>query len=63
MINRTLYILIIATVMLSSIRATAQFSMPDNTFVGTEKQYWVDSVVGSGSTYTWRINNEIQYSG
>jgi gliding motility-associated-like protein len=63
MINRALFILIITTVMLSSIRATAQFSMPDNTYVGTEKQYWVDSVVGSGSTYTWKINNEIQYSG
>lgn len=63
MINRTLYILIIAAVMLSSLRATAQFSMPDNTFVGTEKQYWVDSIVGSGSTYTWKINNEIHYSG
>jgi gliding motility-associated-like protein len=43
--------------------ATAQFSMPDNTFVGSKKQYWVDSIIGSGSTYTWKIDHVIQQNG
>ncbi|OFX31414.1 MAG: hypothetical protein A2W90_09480 [Bacteroidetes bacterium GWF2_42_66] len=37
--------------------------MPDNAFVGAEKQYWVDSIVGSESTYTWKINHVIQQTG
>ncbi len=63
MINRTLLILIIAIGIFSSLRATAQFSMPDNTLVGTEKQYWVDSIVGSGASYTWKIDHIIQQTG
>jgi len=37
--------------------------MPDNTIVGAEKQYWVDSIAGSGSTYVWKIDDVIQQNG
>lgn len=63
MINRSLFILIIAITQFFSFKATAQLSMPDNAFVGAEKQYWVDSIVGSESTYTWKINHVIQQTG
>ena len=57
------YILFFAIVMMSTLRVTAQFLMPDNTCVGAEKQYWVDSIVGAGSTYTWKIDHVVQQSG
>ena len=63
MIYRHLFIFIIAIALFSSLRATAQFSMPDNTIVGAEKQYWVDSIAGSGSTYVWKIDDVIQQNG
>jgi gliding motility-associated-like protein len=47
----------------NTFKATAQLQMPDNILVGAEKQYWVDSVVGSGSTYTWKIDDVVQQNG
>jgi gliding motility-associated-like protein len=37
--------------------------MPDNLYIGATKNYWVDSIAGSGSTYTWKIDGVIQQSG
>jgi len=56
-------ILTIAFSLFCSVKATAQLSMPDNLFVGAEKQYWVDSITGSGSTYTWKIDGVIRQTG
>lgn len=58
-----MFILTIATLLFSSLMATAQFSMPDNTYIGATKKYWVDSIIGSGSTYTWKIDHVIQQNG
>ena len=57
------YVLLFAIVIMSTLSVTAQFLMPDNTYVGVDKQYWVDSIEGSGSTYTWKIDHVIQQSG
>ena len=63
MLSRFRYILLFSIVLFSSIKAAAQISMPDNVYVGTVKHYWVDSIIGSGSTYTWKIDHVIQQNG
>jgi gliding motility-associated-like protein len=63
MINRCLFVLIIIIVLFSSLVATAQLSMPDHTYVGATKQYWVNSNLGSGSTFIWKIDHVIQQNG
>jgi len=63
MLSRFRYILLFSIVLFSTLKAAAQISMPDNVFVGAVKQYWVDSIIGSGVTYTWKIDHVIQQKG
>lgn len=63
MVNRSLFILIVASLLFSSSLVTAQIVMPDHTYVGATKQYWVDSNIGSGSTYTWKIDHVVHQNG
>ena len=61
--SRFRYILLFSIVLFSTLKAAAQISMPDNVYVGAVKHYWVDSIIGSGSTYTWKIDHVIQQNG
>jgi hypothetical protein len=63
MFRRLRYLLIATLTLFSSIPIVAQIVMPDNVCVGEKKDYWVDSIVGSGSIYTWKIENAIQQNG
>jgi len=63
MLRRFRYILLFSIVLFSTLKAIAQISMPDNVYVGVVKHYWVDSIIGSGSTYTWKIDHKIQQNG
>jgi gliding motility-associated-like protein len=63
MLSRFRYILLFGIVLFSALKAVAQISMPDNVYVGTVKHYWVDSIIGSGSTYTWKIDHVVQQNG
>jgi len=63
MLSRFQYILLFSILLFSNLKAVAQISMPDNVYVGAVKHYWVDSIIGSGSTYTWKIDHIIRQSG
>lgn len=61
--NRSRYLFLLALVLFNAFKISAQIAMPDNLYVGAEKQYWVDSITGSGSTYTWKIDGVIRQTG
>ncbi|HLP75176.1 MAG TPA: hypothetical protein VK155_19900, partial [Bacteroidales bacterium] len=60
MISRLRHILLTGFVLLSSFRLMGQLPMPDNVCVGETKRYNVEVNPVPGSTYTWRIDGEIQ---
>ena len=61
--KRKHYILLLAFVLLSAIKAAAQIAMPDTVCIGDTRHYWVDSTSTTGSTFTWKINGIIKQNG
>jgi gliding motility-associated-like protein len=62
MSNYFQYILLFSVGFVFNSPIFAQVAMPDNTCVGALKHYNVDLNIAPGSTYTWRINGQVQSS-
>lgn len=60
MFIRYRHIIIIAILLLSTLRAEAQMAMPDYVCVGATKHYNVDPNPVPGSTYTWIVDGVTQ---
>jgi gliding motility-associated-like protein len=52
------YILLSGMVLFSTLRVSGQMTMPDNVCIGQTRHYYVEAY--PGSTYTWRIDGEVQ---